>query len=211
MLTYLLSGSVFGLSAGLAPGPLLTLVIAESIRGGLGSGIRVSLAPLITDLPIVFLALFVISELSRFDAVLGVISLFGAAFVAYLGYEGLRTKEMHLSDSSAPTRSLRKGIATNFLNPHPYLFWFSVGSPIIVKAYTVNALAAGAFICGFYAFLVGSKVALAFLVDRSRSFLLGKAYRYTMQVLGAVLLVFAAILLHEGLTFLNVDIKSVLF
>ena len=203
MLAYLLSGSVFGLSAGLAPGPLLTLVIAESIRGGLRSGIRVSLAPLITDLPIVFLTLFVISKLSRFDAVLGIISLFGAVFVAYLGYEGLRTKEMYVSNGNADIRSLRKGIVTNFLNPHPYLFWFSVGSPLIVKAFTENIFAAVIFICSFYIFLVGSKVALAVLIDRSRSLFLGKAYRYTMQALGTVLLVFAALLLHEGLAFLD--------
>jgi len=211
MVAYLLSGIIFGISAGLAPGPLLTLVIAESIRGGLRSGLRVSLAPLITDLPIVILALFVISALTRFDTVLGIISLFGAVFVAYLGCESLCTKEMHVSDSRAPAGSLRKGIITNVLNPHPYLFWFSVGSPLVIKAYAAHVVSAGAFIFGFYAFLVGSKVGLALLVARSRSLLLGKSYRYTMQALGAVLLVFAVMLLHKGLAFLKIEVKSILF
>ncbi|HHO76838.1 MAG TPA: LysE family translocator [Deltaproteobacteria bacterium] len=203
MLTYLVSGSIFGISAGLSPGPLLTLVIAESIRGGLRSGIRVSLAPLITDLPIVFVSLLVISRLSRFDAALGVISLCGAVFVAYLGYEGLHTKEMSISHEDGGNRSLQKGIIANFLNPHPYLFWFSVGSPIIVKAFAVNVLAPCAFVCGFYVFLVGSKIVLCLVIDRSRSLISGKAYKYTMQALGAVLVVFAIFLFFEGLGFLG--------
>jgi threonine/homoserine/homoserine lactone efflux protein len=44
---------VFGLSAGLSPGPLMTLVIAETLKRGIPAGIRIAVAPLITDLPII--------------------------------------------------------------------------------------------------------------------------------------------------------------
>ena len=47
------TGMLFGLSAGLAPGPLLALGIAQTLRFGAGQGVRVALAPLITDLPII--------------------------------------------------------------------------------------------------------------------------------------------------------------
>jgi threonine/homoserine/homoserine lactone efflux protein len=36
---------VFGLSAGLSPGPLLTLVIAETLKRGIAAGIRIAVAP----------------------------------------------------------------------------------------------------------------------------------------------------------------------
>lgn len=203
MVAYLLSGGIFGLSSGLAPGPLLTLVIAETMRGGLRSGIQVSVAPLITDLPIVMLTLFVIARLSGFHIVLGVISLFGACFVAYLGYESLRTEEVPSADACTDIRSLRKGIITNFLNPHPYLFWFTVGSPMIVQAYEKSLLASVVFVGSFYALLVGSKVLLAFLISSSRFLVVGNVYRYTMKFLGIVLLIFAVIVLREGLVFLG--------
>ena len=62
---YALLGFSLGLSAGLAPGPLLALVIQRSLHGGLTSGLRVALAPLITDLPIVILALLLVGRLPR--------------------------------------------------------------------------------------------------------------------------------------------------
>ena len=203
MLTYLFSGTVFGVSAGLAPGPLLTLVITETLKGGLKAGIRVALAPLITDVPIVLLTLFVISKLTNFDVILGLISIFGAVFVAYLGYESMCTKEIPVPAGDTDLQSLRKGVITNFLNPHPYLFWFSVGSPMAVKAYSTSVLSAVAFVCSFYVLLVGAKIILAVLISTSRSLLLGKAYQYTMKILGMLLLLFAGFLLWDGLGFLG--------
>ncbi len=203
MFAYLVSGAVFGLSAGISPGPLLTLVITETLRGGLRAGIRVAFAPLITDIPIVVLTLFIISTLTHFNVFLGSIALLGALFVAYLGYESLSVKEFPVGAGDSGSRSLKKGVVANLLNPHPYLFWFSVGSPLVMKAYASGLLSAAAFVGSFYVLLVGSKVAVAVAVSRSRDLLAGNAYRYTMMALGVVLFVFAAILLREGLILLG--------
>ena len=54
-LAFLLTGALLGLSGGLAPGPLLTLVANETLRHGARAGIGVALAPLLTDLPIVLI------------------------------------------------------------------------------------------------------------------------------------------------------------
>ena len=55
---FLFIGLLLGLSSGISPGPLLTLVIAETLRYGLGAGIRVAITPFITDLPIILLTLW---------------------------------------------------------------------------------------------------------------------------------------------------------
>ena len=68
-------GVVFGLAAGLMPGPLLALVIQQTLRHGPGEGIKVAAAPLLTDLPIVAAALFALDRLVDADGVLGAISL----------------------------------------------------------------------------------------------------------------------------------------
>ncbi|NCD26558.1 MAG: hypothetical protein EOL86_13335, partial [Deltaproteobacteria bacterium] len=49
------SGLVLGLSAGLSPGPLLTLMLSETLRHGVRAGLLVAVAPLISDLPIIIL------------------------------------------------------------------------------------------------------------------------------------------------------------
>lgn len=58
MIDFLTIGAALGLSAGLAPGPLLTLVISETLQHGVKSGVKVALAPVITDLPITLLTFF---------------------------------------------------------------------------------------------------------------------------------------------------------
>ncbi len=47
----ILTGTVLGITAGISPGPLLMLVISQTIRFGHREGIKVSLTPLITDAP----------------------------------------------------------------------------------------------------------------------------------------------------------------
>ncbi|MCU7930815.1 MAG: LysE family transporter [Candidatus Thiodiazotropha sp. (ex Codakia rugifera)] len=204
MVYYLSIGIVLGLSAGFAPGPLLTLVISETLEHDVKSGVKVSLAPIITDLPIIILTLFVFSRLSSFHDILGVVSLIGGCFVLYMGYESLRSKGGEFNLQKPKSNSLRKGILTNALSPHPYLFWLSVGAPAMTKALTINIISPLLFISGFYICLVGSKILLAILVGKSKSFLSGNAYLYTMRFLGLVLGVLAFALFIDGLKLLGV-------
>lgn len=202
MAAYLVSGIVFGLSAGLAPGPLLTLVLSESLQHGSRAGIRVAFAPLITDLPIVILSLFVIARLAGSPLVMGMISLLGAGFVAYLGYETFFSPEAAHEGAAGRIRSLRKGVIANLLNPHPYLFWMTVGSPLVIRAFQEGVFKAGSFVAGFYVALVGAKVVLSLLAGRTRHLLQGRAYRLCMMALGVLLWLFALVLARDALRFM---------
>jgi threonine/homoserine/homoserine lactone efflux protein len=201
---YLLTGIIFGLTAGISPGPILTLVISETLRHNKKEGIKIAITPLITDLPIIALSMFVFSQFTNSDLILGIISILGGCFIAYLGYETIKANSMSIDLDNAKPRSLRKGIIVNLLSPHPYLFWLVVGSPLLFKASNINPWAAVAFIVAFYACLVGSKIIIANLVDRSRSFLKNKAFLWTMRVLGLALITFAIIFIIDGLKFFEI-------
>ena len=204
MLSFLTTGTILGLSAGFAPGPLLALVISETLQHDIMAGVKVSLAPVLTDLPIIIITLFVLAKLSRFHNFLGVISIIGACFILYLGFMNIKTKGIDLHEKSGTPKSLQKGILVNALSPHPYLFWFSVGGPTTIKAMNIGLPATVSFIFSFYVLLVGSKIFLAILVGRSRSFLLGNKYIFTMRLLGAALVILAGFLLRDGLQLLSI-------
>lgn len=204
MIHFLTIGTVLGLSAGFAPGPLLTLVISETLQHDIKSGVKVSLAPIITDLPIIILTLFILSKLSGFHNILGIISLAGGLFILYMGYKSLRTKGVKINLDEIKSKSFTKGVLANALSPHPYLFWFSVGAPTMTKAMSQNISAPLAFIISFYVFLVGSKIVLAVLIGKSKSLLTGKAYIFTMRFLGLVLAVLAIFLFRDGLKMLGI-------
>ncbi len=204
MINYLTIGTILGLSAGFAPGPLLTLVISETIQHDMKSGIKVALAPFLTDLPIILLTLFILTRLSNFHNILGIISFVGGFVILYMGYKSLCTKGVELNLKEVKPKSLTKGVLVNVLSPHPYLFWFSVGAPTMTKAMGQNIIAPIAFISSFYAFLVGSKILLAILVGKSKSFLEGNMYIYIMRFLGLVLCVLALVLFKDGLKLLKI-------
>lgn len=203
-ISFLFLGVVFGLSAGLTPGPLLMLVVTETLKHGIKEGIKISIAPLITDLPIVLVTLFIFSRLSDMQPVLGAISLFGGAFLVYLGYESISFKGVDVNAEYVKPQSVRKGVVANILNPNPYIFWFAIGAPTVVKAFSVSLVSAISFVSAFYLLLVGSKVAVTLIIGKSRIFLKSNSYIYLIRFLGIVLLIFALFFFREGLKTIGV-------
>ena len=203
MISHLSAGLVLGLSAGLSPGPLLTLVISETLAHGSKAGIRVALAPLVTDLPIVLASLFLIAALKDAHLILGGISLAGSAVIFKMGIESVRTRGAEVSGIQTRPRSLAKGIMVNFLSPHPYIFWISVGGPLVNRAFAQSPLAAAGFVSFFYLMLIGSKVGLALVTARSSRFLTGPWYLFTMRALGVLLCLLGLVLARDGLRLLT--------
>ena len=203
-LNFLLTGVIFGLSAGLSPGPLLTLVISETLHHNTKEGIKVAIAPLITDIPIVLITIFFVSRLFSVDIVLGIISILGAVFIFYLGFESLLFRGLDIKEELEKPQSMKKGIIANFLNPHPYIFWLSIGAPTIIKAHQVNALFPVLYLVGFYCCLIGAKIILAVFVGKSKHLLSSRLYIYSNRFLGILLLLFAVFFFIEGLEYLKV-------
>ena len=204
MIEFFSAGTLLGLAAGFSPGPLLVLVISETLRHNIKAGIKVSIAPLVTDVPIILISLLILNRLAGFRPVLGCISIFGGVFILYLGYESLKTRGVELNLSSVSSSSFRKGVITNALNPHPYIFYLTVGAPIIFKSLNQSFLSTVSFVGSFLLLLVGSKILLALVVERSRSFLQGAVYIWAMRTLGALLLLFSLILFRDGLRLIGV-------
>ncbi|MEE4311659.1 MAG: LysE family translocator [candidate division KSB1 bacterium] len=202
-MSYLITGMVFGLSGGLSPGPLLALVISESLRYGVKSGIKVAIAPVLTDLPIVLSTIYIVSKVSGADTILGILSLAGSAFIFYLAWESLTFKGTVIEVNGAKPQSLRKGVIANVLNPHPYLFWMSVGAPTIIRAAESSTVYIVFFVSGLYVCLLGTKISVALIVGKSRRFLKSDIYIYLMRFMGVVLLAFALIFLREGISLLG--------
>ena len=203
-LPFLISGVLFGAVAGISPGPLLTLVISETLKHSKREGVIVASAPIVTDMPIVCISVFILEKLLNFALILGIISLLGAVFIAYLAFESITIKGIELNLKKVKAQSLKRGIITNLLSPHPYLFWITIGAPLVLKGYRTNVLSALFFLLGFYLFLVGSKIVIALIFDKYKSFLKSNAYVYIVRTLGLILLVFSAIFIKDGLSLLGI-------
>jgi threonine/homoserine/homoserine lactone efflux protein len=200
------SGIVLGLSAGFSPGPLSTLVISQSLQHGTREGLKVALAPLVTDAPIILVCVFILMSLHNFDSVLGTVAILGALFLLYLAYLNFNTTTIDLDTQPVAPRSLGKGTLVNFLSPSPYVFWLTIGAPNVVEAWSQNPALAVGFLGGFYACLIGGKMSLAVVASHSRRLLTGRAYGYVMRFLGVLLLGLALLMFRDGLKFFGISV-----
>ena len=199
----LTTGIVLGLSAGLTPGPLMTLVITETLKQGVPAGIRVAVAPLITDPFIIVGSLLLLATFAHTMAFIGVVALLGGLFIAWMGYENITFSGVDAHTTTPQASQLRTGVVANLLNPNPYLFWLTVGGPLILKASRSSLMSAALFLTLFYACLVGSKILVAAAVSHSRQFLQSKAYIWIIRSLGILLGIFAWLFFKEGLRYLG--------
>lgn len=206
VIEFLFMGIFLGLSAGISPGPLMAMTISETLQHGPKEGMKVAVSPLMTDILIVSAIMLFLLKFEEQSHVIALISMAGAIYLISLGISSLRTKDLCLEILSEKRNSLKKGILVNFLSPHPYLFWIVIGGPIMFQALDVDILAIFLFVLGFYAFLVGSKIMIALLVGRSRSFLVGNYYLYIIHGLGLVYIIFALFFIKQGLELLDMNI-----
>ena len=137
-----LFGMTCGLTAGFAPGPVTALVVSQTLKYNFKEGLKIAIAPMLTDLPIVAVALLILSRISQLNLFLGVISLVGAIVVFYMAVENLKIKTIELKPSEGNPKSILQGMATNFFQPHPHVFWFGVGAPAILSAWPMSHIGA---------------------------------------------------------------------
>jgi len=202
MESLIISGTILGLSAGLSPGPMLTLVITQTLQHGIREGMKVACAPLLTDVPIIIVCLGILSTIADVNLVLGILALIGGVYLFYLGISSFRFTGENLEDAAAKPQSLRKGVMINFLNPSPYLFWTSIGGPLVLKSPDSSLISALVFILPFYVLLVGSKVIVAVISGQSKNLLNSNHYRLIIRFLGLVLIGFGVLFWWDGLGYL---------
>ena len=99
--------------------------------------------------------------------------------------------------------SLRKGILANLLNPHPYLFWATVGGPTLIRAYDAAPVAAGAFLAMMYGCLIGSKILTAGVMGKGRSLMSRGVLLVTTRALAVALAALAVVFVRDGLRYLD--------
>ena len=184
---FFLSALSFGLAAGIKPGPLGIVVIQQTLSRGLPAGVRASLAPLITDGPIIIAALWLLSKFKSIDLLAAAMSLAGGIYLLWLATKMFRVRDISLSEKLRSQGSLATAVKVNLLNPGPYLFWFTVGGSYIIRGTTFESTV---FVVTAIGALIASKVAVAILASRFLPALESPGYLLTMKILAAALVSF---------------------
>jgi threonine/homoserine/homoserine lactone efflux protein len=201
----ILFGATCGLTAGFAPGPLLALVVSQTVKHNFREGVKVAIVPAFTDLPILLFALALLSRIAHLNYLLGVISFIGAAVIALVAAQNFKTRAIHFeTPAGEKPKSFAQGLATNFFQPHPYIFWFGVGAPAILLAWKTSHFAAAGYLVAFLGSMISAKVGVAFMVKQSKGVVPQTYYHWLLRSLGVTMLFFSAVLIHDGLQYWGV-------
>ena len=187
------AGLALGIVEGVKPGPLLTMVIRETLSGGLRAGIWTAAAPIFTDGPLVIVSLLAASWISTQPTILIAISIMGAGYLLKMGLECFMIEppspdiaEIDVSDS------FKRGILTNLLNPNVYIFWFLIGGPLMASVADEEPLAPVAYALTFLVSIIMVKSLIALAFDRTRGNLSHSTYKAVLSLCGLAMIVFSA-------------------
>jgi threonine/homoserine/homoserine lactone efflux protein len=197
-LTYLLRGLPLGLTAAVMPGPYQLFIFAEAAKKGWRKALPLAIVPLLSDGPIILLLFFLLRQTP--DWFLTLLKILGGLFILYLAYGAYKSSSRILELEKQPIQSygLLKGIAMNFLNPNPWIFWSVVGIPILLEGLQHSMLTAWSFILGFYVSMIPTLVMMIVVFATSSRF--GPKLNQTLQKVAALLLAaFGLYQLYQGL------------
>lgn len=200
---YAASGAVIGTTLSLLPSPLLALLISQTLSHGRSEGVKIALVPSLTDVPIIAFSMILFTKLSHPDYIFAALSISGAAYLSWIAYKNFRSSGMKTAIAQEKPKSISKGVVTNFLNPNPYIFWITIGIPVIVRGWKSGIEFPLAYLASFFICLIGIRIAVSFAVYRCRSVSQSRHYHYFTKVLSVVLLVFAGKILVQGIHFLS--------
>jgi threonine/homoserine/homoserine lactone efflux protein len=204
MIALILQGAGFGLAAGTSPGPLLSYLITTTLNYGWRQGIIVLLSPLIADIPIILLMVFILGALPQ--DILQVIQMIGGLYVVWLAWTSWhRLEEQSLTtNASKQTNTLSKqqtffqAIGINMLSPGPYIFWGIITGPILRMALNQSLLLGVAFLSAFYGAFLGLMLIWVIAFDRLREVspkISGYILKFSVILLG----ILGVILILQGL------------
>lgn len=197
------AGAVLGLTEGVKPGPLLTMVIKETLTGGFWAGVRTAAAPIFTDGPLIVVSFLAAGVFAENSFLLAVISLVGAIFLTKMGVECLASEppsfEMVKEKSSG---SFRRGILTNLFNPNVYIFWVLIGGPFMAPYAEIEPMAPVAYALSFLLTIITVKSGVAWFFYRNRGNLSERGYKAVLGVCGVAMFIFACTFLWRAYSIL---------
>jgi threonine/homoserine/homoserine lactone efflux protein len=156
MLAYLIQGIGYGFAAAVQPGPFQTYLISQTLSKGWRLTLPAALAPLISDGPIIVVAVVVLSQVpvwfQRF------LYIAGGLFILYLAYNAFAVwrhyDEGGVVTDSPGRQSVVKAAMMAALSPGPYIYWSLVTGPILLTGWREAPSNGLGFLVSFYATIV---------------------------------------------------------
>jgi threonine/homoserine/homoserine lactone efflux protein len=137
MISYFIFGLSYSFACVVQPGPFQAYLFSQSITNGWRKTIPLVFAPLISDLPVIILVLFILTSVR--PLVLVILQFSGGIFLFYLAFKAYMTLRLQNTNNKTETPvfgNFFKAVLVNIFNPNPYLGWSLVMGPMLLKGWS---------------------------------------------------------------------------
>lgn len=156
MIESIFIGSGFAFAAAVQPGPLQAFLLSKVVQVGWRHTLPASFSPLLSDIPIAILMLFILNNISA--SLYSFLKVSGGILLLYYSLQSYRQARNENVQSSTANesrpRTFLQAAAVNILNPNPYLGWSLVLGPAIISAWHKAPINGLVFLFSFYLTMV---------------------------------------------------------
>ena len=194
LLTIFVGSFVVGISGAIAPGPVLTVAISESLKRGFKAGPLIVLGHAILEMILLFLIAIGVGPFFQRPIVTTIFLLAGGAVLLWMGGQMiLRNKQtttdaLNAKETESPFGPVLAGIVLSVSNPIWIIWWITIGMGFVMQSLQFG-------ITGLLVFYFGHILAdltwysfVSFSVSAGRRFCSPRLYRAIFILCGAALL-----------------------
>jgi len=196
-----------GLSGALAPGPMLTVTISDSMKNGAQAGPLIVAGHMIAETALIFLIFMGLGWLIGSSLASFIIGLVGGSLLILMGIQTFKNSpEIKEKINKVPTETLEtektnkskyghvfKGLLTSISNPYFFIWWAAIGAAFMYQGLAL----AGIF--GVLGFLLGHWSSdllwfssVSFFASKGTAFIKQDLYKNIMRVCGVFLILVGA-------------------
>ncbi|MBE2899939.1 lysine transporter LysE [Methanothermobacter thermautotrophicus] len=198
ILLFALTSFLIGLSGAMAPGPLLTVTVSDSIRRGFRAGPLLVAGHVLGEALLVVLILMGLGCILRSGAAPALLGTAGGAVLIWMGILGFRDSED--TESIPDGGSILRGAIISLANPYFFLWWGAVGAALMYRGLeSAGTLGLLAFLAGHWSSDLTWYSLVSFMSSRKSFRMDGKPYKLVMRILSSFLILFGVYFIIESL------------
>jgi len=207
-----------GLSGAIAPGPLFTATIKDTLKYGPLSGPMICIGHLLVEIPIIIGLALGVSYVINIPIVRALIGVIGGIGLSYLGFQIVkeRKKFEEVSGSTLETVNidrkkfkrnlippLKTGFIFTILNPAMIIWWSTIGNSLVMRGLLIGFIGVFLLFIGHWFADVSWYTFLSVSISKGKKFISPRVYEITLLGCGIFLLSLGLYFLYESLPYLS--------
>ena len=203
LLTIFVGAFVVGLSGAMAPGPVLTVTISETLKRGFRAGPLIVLGHALLEIVLLTLIGLGLGPFFQHPLMTLIFLSAGGVVLLWMGVQMIRTNKqiteeaLSATGTESPYGPVLAGIVLSVSNPYWIIWWVTIGMGFVTQSLQYGLIGLICFYCGHILSDLAWFSFVSFSVSAGRRLCPPMIYRVLFILCGAVLLVLGGVFLSK--------------